>query len=76
MKLEFSQHIFEKYSDTKFHENPSSGKLVVPFGRTDTHDEANSHFLKFCECAPKICGYLSRNWLQMTQDSDDTGLGS
>ena len=24
MKLEFSRHIFGKYSDTKFHENPSS----------------------------------------------------
>jgi len=25
MKLEFSQHIFENYSNIKFHENPSSG---------------------------------------------------
>jgi hypothetical protein len=24
-KLEFSGHIFEKYSNAKFHENPSSG---------------------------------------------------
>jgi len=36
MKLEFSRQIFEKYSDTKFHENPSSGIRVVPWGRTDT----------------------------------------
>jgi len=26
MKLEFSGQIFEKYSDIKFHENPSSGR--------------------------------------------------
>jgi hypothetical protein len=25
MKLEFSRQIFEKYSNMKFHENPSSG---------------------------------------------------
>jgi hypothetical protein len=32
MALEFSQHIFEKYSNIKFHENPSSGSRVVPCG--------------------------------------------
>ena len=26
MKLEFSREIFDKYSNTKFHENPSSGE--------------------------------------------------
>jgi len=39
MKPEFSQHIFEKSSTVKFHENPSSGsgdgradmKLIVAF---------------------------------------------
>jgi hypothetical protein len=35
MKLEFSPQIVEKYSDIKFHENPSSGSRVVPCGRTD-----------------------------------------
>ena len=35
MKLEFSQHIFEKYSNIKFHENLCSGTRVVPCGRTD-----------------------------------------
>jgi len=30
MKLEFSQHIFEKYSNIKFRENPSSGSRVLP----------------------------------------------
>jgi hypothetical protein len=57
IKLEFSQQIFEKYSSIKFHENSSSGSKDVPCGqkdgRTDTHDEANSHFSQFCECASK-----------------------
>jgi len=30
MKFEFSLHVFEKYSNVKFHENPSSGSHVVP----------------------------------------------
>jgi hypothetical protein len=35
MKPEFSRHIFEKYSNIKFHENPSSVSSVVPWGRKD-----------------------------------------
>jgi len=35
MKLEISRQIFEKYSNIKFHENPSSGSRVVPCGQTD-----------------------------------------
>jgi len=49
MKLEFSQQIFGKSSNIKFHENPSSGIRLVPFGRTDRRDEANSHFSQFCQ---------------------------
>jgi len=45
MNLEFSQQIFEKYSNIKFSDNLCSGSGVVPCrwtgGRTDTHDEAN-----------------------------------
>jgi len=36
VRHEFSRQVFEKYSNTKFHENPSSGSRVVPCGRTDT----------------------------------------
>jgi len=32
MKLQIYQ---QKYSDTKFNENPFSGNRFVPFGRTD-----------------------------------------
>jgi len=37
MKLDLYQQIFEKSSNMKFHENPSSGSRVVPCwgGRTD-----------------------------------------
>ena len=35
MKLEFSRQIFEKYSNTKCHENPCSGSGVFPCGQTD-----------------------------------------
>jgi hypothetical protein len=35
MKLEFCRRIFEKYSNVKFHENPSIGSGVVPCGQTD-----------------------------------------
>jgi hypothetical protein len=35
MKIEFSRHIFEKVSNIKFHQNPSSGSRVVPHGETD-----------------------------------------
>jgi len=49
IKLEFSRHIFEKYSNVKFNENPSNGSRVVSCGRTDRHGEANSRFAQFCE---------------------------
>jgi len=31
--------------------NPSSGSRVVPCGRTDRHDEADSRCSQFCEGA-------------------------
>jgi len=35
MKSEFSGQNFEKYRNTKLHENPCIGSRVVPCGRTD-----------------------------------------
>ena len=43
MKLDLSRHIFENYSNIKFHKNPSSGRRVFPCEWTDILDEANSH---------------------------------
>ena len=51
MKLEFSRQIFEKFTNIKFHENPSRGSRVVPCGRADGHGEANSRISQFCERA-------------------------
>jgi hypothetical protein len=55
MKLEFSRHIFEKYTSIEFNENPFSGDRVVPCGWTDEcvdrYDEVISRFLKVCERA-------------------------
>jgi len=52
MKPEFSQHIFEKYSNIKLHQNSSSkAKLFQADGQTDRHDESNSHFSKVCKGA-------------------------
>ena len=39
MKLEFSQQIFDKSTNTKFHENPSCESQVVPYGRTDSRTD-------------------------------------
>jgi len=53
-KLEVPQQIFQKYSNIKFHANPSSGaELFQADGRTDRHDEASSHTCQFLK-APKI----------------------
>jgi hypothetical protein len=35
MKYEFSRQIFEKVSNIKFYQNPSSGSRVVACGQTD-----------------------------------------
>ena len=51
---EFSRQIFGKYSNIRLYENPSSGSTVVPCGRTDGHDDANSHFSQFCKRAYKL----------------------
>ena len=51
MKHELNRQIFEKYSNTKFRENPSTGSRVVPSEQTGGHDEVNSGFAQFCECA-------------------------
>jgi hypothetical protein len=35
MKSEFSRQLFEKVSNIKFHQNPSSGSRVVPYEQAD-----------------------------------------
>jgi len=50
MKRKFSRQILKKYSNVKFHENPSSGSWVIPCERTDWHVA----FRNFAN-APKNC---------------------
>jgi len=47
MKLEFSRQAFEKYSNTKRHENPSSGtKLFHADGRTEGYTDTRTDMAK------------------------------
>jgi hypothetical protein len=50
MKLENSQQILEKYSNMKFHGNPSSGSRSIPRvltnGRTDRRTDGKSDMMK------------------------------
>jgi hypothetical protein len=46
IKLEFFRHIFEKYSNTKFNENASSGNQVFPCGRTDGETDRQTSLTK------------------------------
>ena len=44
MKLEFSQQVFEKYSNLKFPKNPFNGSRVVHAnGRTDRQTDREIH---------------------------------
>ena len=52
MKLDFSLLIFEKSSNIKFNENPSSGSRVVPWdGQTDRQTEMTKLIFAFCNFA-------------------------
>jgi hypothetical protein len=49
--LIFTKEKKKKYSNIEYRENPFSGSRLVPFGRTDRYDEANSRFSQFYERA-------------------------
>ena len=66
MKFEFPRHIFEKYTNIKFYENPSTGNRAVSCGRTDgrtdvqaerctaRHSEVNTVVaFRYCVCKIK-----------------------
>jgi hypothetical protein len=64
MKLDFSWHILEKYSNIKFHENPSNGTEVISFGQTQpggwTHvTKLVVTFRKFANARKNGCHYTS-----------------
>jgi hypothetical protein len=47
MLLEFTQRIFEKYSNIKFHENIFSGSRVLPCVRTDGRTDMTQLIVAF-----------------------------
>ena len=77
IKLEYSRQTFKKYSNRKFHKNPSSGSRVATHGQTDSHDDANSRFAQFCERALKDGSptLTSRTRLAQTQPNPVTSMG-
>jgi len=62
MKPELSRQIFEKYSSTKFHENPSSGSRVISCGWTDGHEDITKLIGAFrnFENVPKMPDWSTR----------------
>jgi len=71
MTLVYSRQIFEKSSSINVHKNLSRGTRVVPCGRTDRHDEANSRFSQFCEQAYKFLKILHRSCYQIAVNNDN-----
>jgi hypothetical protein len=54
----FGADFSKKWSNIKFHENPSSGGRVIPCARTDRHDEANSCFFCILRQRPQMRGAI------------------
>ena len=54
MKPELSKQIFEKFSNTKFHENPSGGSPVVPCGRTVGRTDGQTDMTKLIDAFRKF----------------------
>ena len=62
MKLEFSGQLFEKYSNIKFHENPSSGAQVSPCGQTDEQADTTKLMVDFRNLAIAPKSQLAGIW--------------
>ena len=62
MKLEISRQVFEKSSNIKFRENPSSGSRVISCGRTDGRTDVKKLIFAF------------RNFANASKNRDSKGL--
>jgi hypothetical protein len=63
MKFEFSRQTFEKLSNIKFYQNPSSGSRVVPSGQTNEQTDMTKvtvAFRNFTD-APNMLPVLYQN---------------
>ena len=70
-KPEFSQQIFEKYSNTKLYENPSSGSRVIPCERVDGQTDTLTVALLDVANAPKNVVRNSVHSIMVSVSSDD-----
>jgi len=61
MKLAFFLQVFEKYSNIKCYENPSSGGWVVPRGSTDGQTDMTKLVVAFCSFENKPKNGCYRN---------------
>jgi hypothetical protein len=59
IKLKISRQIFEKYTNIKFYENPSSGNCVIPCGRTERDRTKLIVAVRNFTKAPKINMFLT-----------------
>jgi hypothetical protein len=66
-KLEFSQQIFEKYIDIKFHENPSSKSRVVSRGRKDGRTDMTKLTVAFGNFAKAPKNVYLKVFIEFTQ---------
>jgi hypothetical protein len=74
MKLTFSQQIFEKYSNIKFHENPSCGSRVVPCGKMDGRTDLMKLIVAFRNFANALKNDflpLSFEWFELMKKIDE-----
>ena len=53
MKIEFSRHIFAKYWNIKFHENPCIGSRVFPYGQTEGRTDMTKLTVFFSRCCER-----------------------
>ena len=60
MKFEFSQQMFEKRSNIKFHQNLSNGSRVVPCEQTDM--KLTVAFRIFANASKNMCGFQSSEY--------------
>jgi len=75
MKIEIFRHIFEKYTNIKFHENPSSDSQVVPCGQRDVRTDMTKITVAFRNFANEpnkgkmsgefMCAHPDRNSLSI-----------
>ena len=69
MKFEFSRQIFEKYSNIKCQENPTSGSRDIPCGRTNGHPDMTKLMAAFAILRTRL-----RRAISSTVPLNKTGL--